>query len=193
MRNLGGMFGAGQLELAPFTEGMETARAQLDGITQQLARAVTRDPVAALVGAQDVRKAWKGLGLDQQRTVLRALVEVTLKTPRQGRMPDGGYFDYDAVVFTWKRGRLDEGYASSKTSGSFLALMYVLQCPAGVKPRAVEYTRMNSRKPSSSLKESKSPRSIALITDESRPITLRASFNVMPERSLAAKKLLPNS
>ncbi|MFF7290702.1 recombinase family protein [Streptomyces griseorubiginosus] len=104
MRNLGGMFGAGQLELAPFTEGMETARAQLDGITKQLARAVTHDPVAALVGAPDVRKAWKALGLDQQRTVLRSLVEVTLKTPRPGRMPDGGYFDYEAVVFQWKRG-----------------------------------------------------------------------------------------
>ena len=35
----------------------------------------------------------------------QALVEVTLKTPRPGRMPDGGYFDYDAVVFGWKRGQ----------------------------------------------------------------------------------------
>jgi DNA invertase Pin-like site-specific DNA recombinase len=104
MRDLGGLFGAGQLELGPFTEGMDTARAQLEGITQQLARAVTRDPLAGLVGAPDVRKAWKALGLDQQRTVLRSLVEVTLKTPRPGRMPDGGYFDFDAVQFTWKRG-----------------------------------------------------------------------------------------
>ncbi|MGV9987766.1 recombinase family protein [Streptomyces olivaceus] len=103
MRDLGGLFGAGQLELAPFTEGMETARAQLDGVTRQLARAATADPLAGLVGAPDVRAAWKALGLDRQRSVLRALVEVTLKTPRPGRMPDGGYFDYDAVVFTWKR------------------------------------------------------------------------------------------
>jgi site-specific DNA recombinase len=105
MRDLGGLFGAGQLELSPFTEGMETARAQLDGVTQQLARAATRDPLVGLVGAPDVRKAWKALLLDQQRNVLRALVEVTLKTPRPGRMPDGGYFDFDAVVFEWKRGQ----------------------------------------------------------------------------------------
>ncbi|MGJ5826022.1 recombinase family protein [Streptomyces ossamyceticus] len=105
MRDLGGLFGAGQLELAPFTEGMETARAQLDGVTRQLARAATVDPLVGLVGAPDVRKAWRGLDLEQQRTVLRSLVEVTLKTPRPGRMPDGGYFDYDAVVFHWKRGR----------------------------------------------------------------------------------------
>ncbi|RSN64012.1 recombinase family protein [Streptomyces sp. WAC 04229] len=103
MRDLGGLFGAGELELAPFTEGMETARAQLDGVTRQLARAVTADPLAGLVGAPDVRAAWKALELDRKRAVLRSLVEVTLRTPRPGRMPDGGYFDYEAVVFQWKR------------------------------------------------------------------------------------------
>ncbi|MEU8906539.1 recombinase family protein [Streptomyces mirabilis] len=104
MTDLAGLFGAGQLELGPFTEGMDTARAQLEGVTKQLARAATIDPLVGLVGAPDVRKAWKGLGLERQRNVLRALVQVTLTTPRQGRMPDGGYFDYDAVQFQWKRG-----------------------------------------------------------------------------------------
>jgi site-specific DNA recombinase len=104
MKDLGGLFGAGQLELAPFTEGMDTARAQLEAVTQQLARAATRDPLVDLVGAPDVRKAWKGLELERKRNVLRALVTVTLQTPRQGRMPGGGYFDYDAVKFDWKRG-----------------------------------------------------------------------------------------
>jgi len=103
MKDLGGMFGAGQIELTAFTEGTDAARGQLEGITQQLARAATRDPLVDLVGAPDVRKAWKALELDRKRSVLRALVTVTLLTPRQGRMPDGGYFDYDAVVFAWKR------------------------------------------------------------------------------------------
>ncbi|MDG9717443.1 recombinase family protein [Streptomyces sp. DH24] len=104
MRDLGGLFGAGQIELGAFTEGMDTARAQLEGVTRQLARAATRDPLAGLVGAEDVRAAWKALDLERQRAALRSLVEVTLKTPRPGRMPDGGYFDYSAVVFDWKRG-----------------------------------------------------------------------------------------
>lgn len=104
MRNLGGMFGAGQITMAAFTEGTDTARGQLDGVTLQLARAARKDPLVGLVGAKDVRQAWKALELDRKRTVLRSLVEVTLKTPRQGRMPDGGYFDFDAVVFEWKRG-----------------------------------------------------------------------------------------
>ncbi|MFD7790994.1 recombinase family protein [Streptomyces sp. NPDC059759] len=103
MRNLGGMFGAGELELTAFTEGMETARAQLAGVRSQLAQAATVDPLAALVGQPDVRKAWKTLDLERKRNVLRALVTVTLVKPRAGRMPDGGYFDYGAIHFTWRR------------------------------------------------------------------------------------------
>jgi hypothetical protein len=103
MTDLAALFGAGQIDMVQFTEGTDTARKQLEGVTQQLARAATQDPLVDLVGAPDVRKAWKALELERKRNVLRALVEVTLKTPRPGRMPDGGYFDYDAVRFTWKR------------------------------------------------------------------------------------------
>ncbi|MFF9324006.1 recombinase family protein [Streptomyces sp. NPDC014776] len=102
MTDLAAMFGAGQIDMGQFTQGTDIARAQLEGVTQQLARAATQDPLVGLVGAPDVRKVWKALELDRKRAVLRALVEVTLKTPRPGRMPDGGYFDYDAVVFSWK-------------------------------------------------------------------------------------------
>ncbi|MFG3110568.1 recombinase family protein [Streptomyces tendae] len=104
LRNLAGKYGAGEIDDMQFAVASDTARGQLEGVTKQLARAATADPLAGLVGAPDVRAAWKALELDRQRAVLRALVEVTLKTPRPGRMPDGGYFDYDAVVFEWKRG-----------------------------------------------------------------------------------------
>ncbi|MFJ8082003.1 recombinase family protein [Streptomyces sp. NPDC096205] len=104
MTDLAALFGAGTIDMVQFTQGTDTARAQLDGVTQQLASAATLDPLVGLVGAPDVRKAWKALELEQQRNVLRSLVEVTLVKPRPGRMPDGGYFDYDAVVFEWRRG-----------------------------------------------------------------------------------------
>ncbi|MFJ3811529.1 recombinase family protein [Streptomyces sp. NPDC090073] len=103
MTDLAGMFGAGQISMVQFTEGTDTARAQLEGVTKQLAKAAMQDPLVGLVGATDVRKTWKTLELEQKRNVLRTLVEVTLKTPRPGRMPDGGYFDYEAVAFEWKR------------------------------------------------------------------------------------------
>lgn len=105
MTDLAGMFGAGQIDMPQFTEGTDTARAQLEGVTQQLARAAMKDPLVPLVGAPDVRKAWKAMELGQQRTVLRELLEVTLRRPRPGRMPDGGYFDYQAIKTRWKRGQ----------------------------------------------------------------------------------------
>lgn len=105
MKDLATQFGAGGIGMEALVEGTKTANAQLEGVTKQLARAAMKDPLVGLVGVPDARKAWKALTLDRKRTVLRALVEVTLKTPRPGRMPDGGYFDYEAVVFEWKRGQ----------------------------------------------------------------------------------------
>lgn len=104
MQDIAGLFGAGQMELIQFTEATNTARGQLEGVNQQLARAATVDPLVDLVGVPDPRKAWRALGLERQRNVLRAVLGVTLKTPRPGRMPDGGYFDYEAIEFEWKRG-----------------------------------------------------------------------------------------
>jgi len=104
LTDLAGMFGAGQVDMAQFTEGSDVARAQLEGITAQLARAAVKDPLVGLVGMPDVRKAWDGLDLDRRRTVLRSLLRVVLHKPRPGRMPDGGYFDYEAVETRWKRG-----------------------------------------------------------------------------------------
>ncbi|MDX2696838.1 recombinase family protein [Streptomyces ipomoeae] len=103
-RNLAGMYAVGQIDEMQFAEGTAVVRGQLEGITRQLARAAEVDPLVELVGVKDPRKVWRALPLDRKRNVLRSLVEVTLKTPRPGRMPDGGYFDYDAVVFQWKRG-----------------------------------------------------------------------------------------
>jgi DNA invertase Pin-like site-specific DNA recombinase len=103
MTDLAGMFGAGQIDMAQFTEGTDTARAQLEGVTAQLARAAVKDPLVGLVGAPDVRKAWDALPLDRRRTVLRSLLKVVLHKPRPGRMPDGGYFDYEAIETRWKR------------------------------------------------------------------------------------------
>lgn len=104
LTDLAAMFGAGQIDMAQFTEGTDTARAQLDGITQQMARAATKDPLVDLVGAPDVSKAWKAMELDRRRSVLRALLDVTIRPARRGRMPDGGYFDYETIELDWKRG-----------------------------------------------------------------------------------------
>ncbi|MCY0926926.1 recombinase family protein [Streptomyces sp. H27-H1] len=103
LKDLAGMFGAGRIEMAQFTEGSDVARAQLEGVQQQMARAAVKDPLVKLVGAKDVGKAWHALPLEEKRVVLRELVTVTLTPPRLGPMPDGSRFDYDAVQFDWLR------------------------------------------------------------------------------------------
>ncbi|MFC8494748.1 recombinase family protein [Streptomyces sp. NPDC057235] len=104
LTDLASLFGAGQIDMAQFAQGSDTARAQLDGINQQLAKAATRDPLVPLVGVPDVRVAWKALELDQQRQVLRTLMRIRVHKSRPGRMPDGGYFDYDSIEVSWRRG-----------------------------------------------------------------------------------------
>ncbi|MET9479843.1 recombinase family protein [Streptomyces sp. NPDC006638] len=96
-------FGAGAITLPQFTEASGVAQAQLEGVNRQLARAATKDPLVDLVGAKDVRAVWEGLDLARRRAVLRSLLEVTILPARRGRMPDGGYFDYESIKTEWKR------------------------------------------------------------------------------------------
>lgn len=96
-------FGAGQITLPEFTQASTVAQAQLAGVNIQLGRAATQDPLVDLVGAKDVGAAWKAMELTRQRAVLRSLLDVTILPARTGRMPDGGYFDYEAIKTEWKR------------------------------------------------------------------------------------------
>lgn len=104
LTDLAALFGAGQIDMAQFAQGSDVARAQLDVVTKKLAASAKVDPLVPLVGAPDVRAAWKAMDLQQRRAVLRELMTVTVRPARTGRMPDGGYFDYDAIKVRWKRG-----------------------------------------------------------------------------------------
>lgn len=103
LADLSAMFAAGTIDGAQLATGSQLARGQLEGIQQQLATAATHDPLAAVVGAPDPRAAWKDLELDRKRALLRALVTVTVRPARPGRMPDGSYTDLENIDFEWKR------------------------------------------------------------------------------------------
>jgi site-specific DNA recombinase len=60
------------------------------------------NPVAGLVGAEDMDAAWAGLDLSRKRAVIAYLMTVRLLPGRKGRQPGGGYFDADSVLVTWK-------------------------------------------------------------------------------------------
>jgi len=103
LTDVAAMFGSGQMTMAQFTEASDVARAQLEGVTRQLARAATKDPLVGLVGAPDVRQAWNARDLERKRAVLRALVDVTIRPARRGRGADGSYHDWDSIDIAWKR------------------------------------------------------------------------------------------
>ncbi|WP_327258639.1 recombinase family protein [Streptomyces sp. NBC_01240] len=102
LTNLAALFGAGGIDMSQFTEGSDAARAQLEVVTKQLARASKRDPLVGVVGATDVTKAWKALELDRQRSVLRTLLDVRILPIGRGRLP-GDAFNYGAIETAWKR------------------------------------------------------------------------------------------
>lgn len=104
LTDLSAFFGAGTIDAAQLAEGSKVANAQLSTALGRLAAAATKDPLVGLVGVPDPWAVWKGMDLEQRRTVLRALVTVRVKPGRRGRMPDGTYQDMESIEFDWKRG-----------------------------------------------------------------------------------------
>ncbi|MGW3734740.1 recombinase family protein [Streptomyces sp. NPDC005148] len=103
MTELADAFTKGLITMVQLADGSATAQADLESIQRKIASAAKTDPLVGLVGAKDVGKVWEGLPLNRRRTILKTLLKVTLRPPRRGRMPDGGYFDFDAVETEWLR------------------------------------------------------------------------------------------
>ncbi|MCI3224333.1 recombinase family protein [Streptomyces sp. NP-1717] len=96
------MFGSGKMTMAQFTEASDVARAQLDNITAKLAKASKKDPLVSMVGAPDVRQAWKDLELDHKRAILRSLLTVKILPVGRGRN-SGSVFRTEAIQVDWVR------------------------------------------------------------------------------------------
>jgi len=80
----------------------EGARARLAGAEDVLSRAVRVNPVAGLIGAQDIEAEWNKLDLSRRRAVVAYLMTVTMLPARKGRQPGGGYWDPASVRIDWK-------------------------------------------------------------------------------------------
>ncbi|MER6112395.1 recombinase family protein [Streptomyces hirsutus] len=101
LKELAALFGSGGISMAQFTEGSDAARAQLEAVTKNLARAAKRDPLVSLVGAPDVAKAWEDLELDRRRSVLKTLMDVTILPMGRGRSGNTAF--YESIRIEWKR------------------------------------------------------------------------------------------
>lgn len=87
--------------------------AEISGLDARISDAVTADPLAAFLDADDVRAVWQGLPLPRQRVVLGALAErVTVHPVGKGKRPRTLDETRSTVDIKWravtrKRGLLD--------------------------------------------------------------------------------------
>ncbi|MER6689757.1 recombinase family protein [Streptomyces minutiscleroticus] len=94
--------GAGEMDMQEWRVATAAARARREKAEATLRTAVQVNPVAGLVGAEDVAAAWGALDLSRKRAVLDWMMTVTVYPARPGRQPDGTYWDADAVKIKWR-------------------------------------------------------------------------------------------
>jgi DNA invertase Pin-like site-specific DNA recombinase len=93
---LGVQHGLGNLSLAAFTAADRTIAAQLDALDAVMNDADKAHIFGGLIGG-DVQAAWDGLDLDRQRTVVDALMTVTILPSGRGKT-----FKPESIAVAWK-------------------------------------------------------------------------------------------
>lgn len=85
--------------------GTQLLRSEAADLESRIAAATASSALSGIADAEDVRVAWEGLSMGRRRTVVAALMGVTiLPAARLGRQPGGeSYFDADSVLVDWKR------------------------------------------------------------------------------------------
>ncbi|MFF3622316.1 recombinase family protein [Streptomyces sp. NPDC002467] len=99
---LSAALGRGEMDLRSWRVASESAKARMADAEAILSRAVSVNPVAGLVAAEDVDAAWGALDLSRRRAVVSYLMQVTLLPARRGRQPGGAYMDPASVRIEWK-------------------------------------------------------------------------------------------
>lgn len=99
---LAAALGAGEMDLQEWRVARQAASTRMERAEELLARAVQVNPVAGLVGAEDVEAAWNALGLSRRRAVISYLMRVRVFPARRGRLPGGAYFDAESVRIEWR-------------------------------------------------------------------------------------------
>lgn len=99
---LASALGAGEMDMQEWRAASGAARKRLKDAEEVLSRAVKANPVAGLVGAEDLDAEWNRLDLSRRRAVVAYLMTVTVLPARRGRRPGGGYWDPDSIRIDWK-------------------------------------------------------------------------------------------
>ncbi|WP_033441915.1 recombinase family protein [Saccharothrix sp. NRRL B-16314] len=104
---------AGAISRVRWARRNERLKARLDELDKALAGAVRVDPLAGVAGAPDLHTVWfgtlpdrsDGLDLGRRRSILDAVVTITIHRQKPGRRADGGYFDPESITFDWRDAR----------------------------------------------------------------------------------------
>jgi site-specific DNA recombinase len=100
--DLAAAFGAGEMDMQEWRIARAAARVRKEKAEAVLATAVQVNPVAGLVGVEDVEGEWRRLDLSRQRSVVDWMMTVRVLPARVGRRRGGGYWDPDGVEIRWK-------------------------------------------------------------------------------------------
>jgi len=104
LTDLAAAYAADAITLPQLTDATAAVRARLEATERDLS---SRGGVlAGVLATADPVAAWRGAPLDRQRSILDALVTVTITPARRGRRPGWRpgepYFDPETVIFEWK-------------------------------------------------------------------------------------------
>lgn len=91
-------YAAGDIDGSQLAAGSRRLKAELSEVTAALARTARSPALGHLITADDVQAAWGALHVDNQREVLRVLIDVTLSPVGRGRRA----FDPNTVGIAWK-------------------------------------------------------------------------------------------
>lgn len=91
-------FAAGEVTRAQLTKATATMRDRLDAIAAELPTLVDDPVVGELTSADDVADAWEHLAVDQRRSVIGLLADVTVHPPGRGART----FKPETVEITWR-------------------------------------------------------------------------------------------
>lgn len=99
---LAAAFGAGEIDMQEWRLARAGARARKERAEAVLASAVKVNPLAELIGADDVQGVWKQMDLARQRAAIDRAMTVRVLPAKVGRQPGGSYWDREAVRIEWK-------------------------------------------------------------------------------------------
>ena len=100
---LAAAFGAGEIDMQEWRVAREAARTRKVHAEAVLASAVTVNPLAELLAAEDVEAIWKGWDLSKRRAAIDFAMVVRVLPAKIGRRPGGSYWDPDAVEIDWRK------------------------------------------------------------------------------------------